>query len=473
MKKSYLFCLFALVCVACEWESYNPDTYKVNEEPSGSNDKKFYTYYLEVIQPEAVPFGGCRDSLVIKSYKKSNKGDTVKVSWEVVKNDAFPSWLELGPKVEGKKIDRMPFTVQAQSAVVAKVYNYDLSTNGGNAARSTSNCYMVHSPGSYKLPLVYGNAIKDGVDNTEAYMPPGADGDTFLTPFRNHDDAGIASPWLKDNGVVPDNARLVWEDSKGLVTDISINDDYLCFNVPDDAVEGNAVLAATMGGTVVWSWHIWITNSTMEEGAQLKIGSNTYKVASMNLGHATDGRGLNDIPGRQCVLTIRQSEDKGKQQIITLRQSGKSSSSDGYKFCTFYQWGRKDPFIPAAESETGRVSRNAFTAGGGKAMIMYAVPQGIGWTIQNPDIHVINQSNRGPYGPYGSSQKNFWSARSKTIYDPCPPGYRVMPYHVLAYMKEHGTKVRNEYEKGLTWSEGNNVVLFPATGFREFSSGAV
>lgn len=106
-------------------------------------------------------------------------------------------------------------------------------------------------------------------------------------------------------------------------------------------------------------------------------------------------------------------------------------------------------------------------------MIMYAVPQGIGWTIQNPDIHIINQSNRGPYGPYGSSQKNFWSARSKTIYDPCPPGYRIMPYHVLSYMKEHGTIVRNEEEKGLTWSEGNNVVLFTATGFRDSSSGAV
>ncbi len=33
----------------------------------------------------------------------------------------------------------------------------------------TANCYMVHTAGDYKLPLVYGNAIKAGADNTAAY----------------------------------------------------------------------------------------------------------------------------------------------------------------------------------------------------------------------------------------------------------------------------------------------------------------
>lgn len=479
MKKICIFGLLSFMFVSCDWETYNPDGYRVNVEPSnegGANEKIPYTYYLEVSRPESVPFGGCSDSLVIQSYKKSNKGNIVKVPWEVVNSENLPSWLLLGKKdeVDSQGMFRMSYSVCAQSAAVAKVDDYDLSTNGGRTARSTANCYMIHSPGSYKLPLVYGNAIKDGVDNIESYKPIGTNCDTFLTPFKNHADADIVTPWMKDNGVTPDNAHLVWEDGKSLVTDISINGDYLCFNVPDDAIEGNAVLAATMDGTVVWSWHIWITNSGMEETALIKIGSDSYKVASMNLGYATNGRSLNNVSGRECTITIRQLEDKGKQLVITVRQVGRSlSSSEGYKFCTFYQWGRKDPFIPAAESESGRVSRDAFTMDGSNTTIMYATPKGIGWTIKNPGVCVINQTSRGPYGPYGNTQHNFWNTKTKTIYDPCPPGYRIMPYHVFAYMKAHGTMERNEEGKGLTWREGSNIVVFPATGFRESSTAAV
>lgn len=36
---------------------------------------------------------------------------------------------------------------------------YDLSTVGGTTAMQTANCYLVNAPGTYSLPLVYGNAI--------------------------------------------------------------------------------------------------------------------------------------------------------------------------------------------------------------------------------------------------------------------------------------------------------------------------
>ena len=39
---------------------------------------------------------------------------------------------------------------------------YDLSTKGGSVARSTANCYVISAPGHYEIPLVYGNAIKNG-----------------------------------------------------------------------------------------------------------------------------------------------------------------------------------------------------------------------------------------------------------------------------------------------------------------------
>lgn len=46
---------------------------------------------------------------------------------------------------------------------------YDLSTSGEKLSRETANCYAINAPGTYKLPLVYGNAIKGGDPNTSAY----------------------------------------------------------------------------------------------------------------------------------------------------------------------------------------------------------------------------------------------------------------------------------------------------------------
>ena len=67
------------------------------------------------------------------------------------------------------------------------VSNLDLSMvdNAGNSrtSRTTANCYLVHAPGTYKIPLVYGNAIKNGAVNTEAFNPTGTSGTYFLKPF--------------------------------------------------------------------------------------------------------------------------------------------------------------------------------------------------------------------------------------------------------------------------------------------------
>ena len=49
---------------------------------------------------------------------------------------------------------------------------YDLSTSGCTIPRETANCYAVNASGTYMLPLVYGNAIKNGQYNTRAYSNP-------------------------------------------------------------------------------------------------------------------------------------------------------------------------------------------------------------------------------------------------------------------------------------------------------------
>ena len=74
--------------------------------------------------------------------------------------------------------------------------NIDLSmaNNDGSTrtdGRTTANCYLVHAPGSYKIPLVYGNAIKHGSTNRNAYYTTQTS--NTLQNFVNHNDVGKLS----------------------------------------------------------------------------------------------------------------------------------------------------------------------------------------------------------------------------------------------------------------------------------------
>jgi hypothetical protein len=114
-------------------------------------------------------------------------------------------------------------------------------------------------------------------------------------------------------GIAVNSAELLWQDAQGLVTAVGIDGDYLTLTVGKDAdtQEGNAVIAAKDAeGTIVWSWHIWVTKQTFATLTEVNTGSHTYQLTPVNLGWV-----------------------------------GEATSTTGY--CTFYQWGRKDAFIPS------------------------------------------------------------------------------------------------------------------------------
>lgn len=187
--------------------------------------------------------------------------------------------------------------------------------------RHTANCYLVRLPGYFRIPLVYGNAIKDGVPNVKAYSPNLGEtertfkGDRYLltndsgrTPVSadSGDDATanvkvlnnfvdhatghnnsadqpnpIKHPWIEDQakefnqGVYNYNynfgsAEILWQDSPGLLTDVRLEKfddpdggtrDFIRFRVAEESVTaGNALVALkNTEGHVMWSWHIWVT----------------------------------------------------------------------------------------------------------------------------------------------------------------------------------------------------------------------
>ena len=162
----------------------------------------------------------------------------------------------------------------------ASVNNVDLSMvdNAGNAraSRTTANCYLVHAPGTYKIPLVYGNAIKNGSTNRNAYYTTQTS--NVLQNFVNHSDEGIytgndtTDPWIKNHSITVAGAKLIWQDVQGMISSVGVSGDFLTFSVnPNNIAPGNAVIAATTGengtGDIVWSWHIWVTTETYRQAA--------------------------------------------------------------------------------------------------------------------------------------------------------------------------------------------------------------
>ena len=366
-------------------------------------------------------------------------------------------------------------------APVVAVTDLSMVDCAGNAraTMSTANCYMVHTAGNYKLPLVYGNAIKNGADNTLAYKPGATTSTTYCANFVNHAGTAINAPWItkattgtgadKGMGIVVSTAELLWQDAQGLVTAVGIDGDYLTLTVGKDAAtqEGNAVIAAKdAGGNIVWSWHIWVTKETFADATLTTVTTGTgtlgidyqvYKVTPVNLGW------------------VATTTDK----------------KQGY--APYYQWGRKDAFIPSTGS--GNTNHTVYNlAGTAIADMTYddSTTPTIADNIKNPTkLYYYSTTS----GPCDTQYYNMWDARQtaatgniktatvKTVYDPCPAGFCVPTDNLYRFMGNGGSRSDSNWDgtnKGKTWQQttySTNTtgpdLYFPASGCRFGNSGTL
>ena len=363
----------------------------------------------------------------------------------------------------------------AASATDISMYNTAGTLQG---SRSTANCYMIHTAGIYKLPLVYGNAITNGVTKTSAYQAPSGSGEKRMANFKNHANRNITDPWIKNNSngtrnIAVDGAELLWQDKSNLVTAVGAYGDWLVFKVPNAASSsntGNAVIAAKDNGTIVWSWHIWVTTETYASTTTVTTSANTYKVTNTNLGWVPTGGG-------------------GKQ---------------GY--CPYYQWGRKDAFLPGTGVFDSDEDHIAYDIKGNTiaGIEKYRLDSEDG--NGNYDLpgyyECIQYPTRFYYDDYGDyyrwyeeeianlwdSDCNAWWDRSqtnktvKTVYDPCPAGFCVPTQNLYWY---YLGEPNSDYVGGSYSSYPNAVwdatyrgitvlgsIWYPASGIRWGDGGA-
>lgn len=488
-----------------------------------------YDYYLNVVGPSDYTYLGGTNNYSIQSYKQNSSGTMSKAAaWTAtydtdgdgVFDDSKPEWLTVfTASGDGStSVTYYSATVVAQTSSESDITTssllssaeevgsssdyYDLSTNGGTTLMTTANCYMVHAPGYYKLPLVYGNAIKNGMDNTVAYAPGGSTTTTYCANFINHVGADISGPWITKSGsgvdagmnVTVNGAQLIWQDVDGLTTDFVIDGDYLKFQVPVASIaEGNAIIAVMSGSTIVWSWHIWVTPETYSNLTTVVTESHNYNVAPANLGWVNSGNiHQSSYAGRSCTVKI--SQLGGRSETFNVTQTGGytvSSSHSGYS--PYYQWGRKDAF-PPSNGTNDNTDKTVYVGSGvdSKGWAYQAsTTSTIGTTIQKPWRHYYNSSK---YGPVNTSYYNMWDAQNtntnnvttatkKTIYDPCPPGFCVptgnLWYHFggdMAPTSRNSRSQKGYWDStygGKEWVLDEPRIYFPAAGYRRNNSGAI
>lgn len=162
----------------------------------------------------------------------------------------------------------------------------DLSAGG------TANCYLITAPGYYKFKAdVKGNGV---------------------VPSQLESVAG-------ETVIAPKSALVLWyncyydgtvkNESPVFVNSVSVKDGYICFYTPSTFVSGNVVIAAfaeegvtyenieidekrnISNATMLWSWNIWAVKDYDMDSDAMTLGS--YKIMGRNLGAIADGRDLN------------------------------------------------------------------------------------------------------------------------------------------------------------------------------------
>lgn len=315
-------------------------------------------------------------------------------------------------------------------------------------AGQPSNCYMINAAKTYSFDAtVIGNGNAGIID-----------GAGFHTTSASID---------------PKSAKLMWEDTEGFISGVSLVKGKVHFTAEKNV--GNAMIAVFDGaGTVLWSWHIWGVGDTMPE---------------------------DEVVSSQATISAN-STLKVKYTVMDRTLGALSKTS---YFTTLYQWGRKDP-IPnspvyfvdgqAAEIETTYPVHKPGSAADATILT----------SIQHPEC--IIDDYKGLAGDWLASDKTnkynlLWGdanttyvfnkskpaagkgwTNGKTIYDPCPSGYRVSSkFAWTGFCGSSSGDTKNidyinfvKYENGYYFKKNSSDgvgIYFPMTGSRGCKTGSL
>lgn len=395
------------------------------------------------------------------------------------------------------------------------------------ATQETANCYIIRGAGWYSFPLVYGNGIKNGAPNTPAYHLASA-GSGQLQDFVKGDGTAIYKAGDHDhlNDVKITGAStvdLLWQDcTDDIITNIQLVNldpapdeikDIVVFQVQNPKPCNAVIQVKDTEGIVLWSWHIWLVPDelNLEKVNVTNHYDRTFGMLSANLGQfPITSFSLTGYLEQVVYVRFTTTGDDSKAQSLVLQvtrpQHITSRTLSRYVLSPLYQWGRKDPMLTIGQNGSERSKTGDNTAGQAYKGTLSNPPSentqsatsNIKFAIQNPGVF-YKKYDAGIYAWFSNgSYYNLWDAAHtstmpsedyataiKSVYDPCPRGYKVARKYDFTGFTTTGNQVTNDVSKmntigsfsnGWTFkknsSDTDEGIFFPACGYRDSNDGA-
>ena len=351
----------------------------------------------------------------------------------------------------GQSITKTPATVNASTAFLfilpAGTYNtleFTFTMEDGRVFSMSSARQVTVEPGLNKgypvlqLTTYYGSANCLMLEPRQSGSLDIAPYYTFNPDYTYENRRVVASDgslWLPEGF----SCEVLWELAEkadasaagSVLASCSIEGTNL--NVKAASSEGNALVAVKdASGTVLWSFHIWVTDTPAD-----------LAYTAVNGGILQD-RDLGATNTNICDVSTN-------LDCIGLH----------------YQWGRKDPFaISRAALPAGAKTGSAnFNAGGFAQTSTFCTSTtvsdangNIAWSIKNPTVRIKGSGTpyrwyKGAQGTNTGEELAFWGCKVKmtwenisqalsepngvkTVYDPCPAGYKVTEGKYMNFVKD-------------------------------------
>ena len=298
----------------------------------------------------------------------------------------------------------------------------------------TANCYVVKTPGYYCFDaatrgngVVTTGATAAGVGAT---ITGGASAAVYHSDGTDFIDSGFT-----DGGFIYANGKIYFKTKESLST------------------AGNKLVSVKdASGTTLWSWHIWCNKNLADKAIKDKVGNESvYTLMNMNL---------------------------GAHQESTFSATG----GNGY----YYQWGRKDPMDQRYSSDGKLKSPFAYDS---------TTTPSLSNSIQNPSTMYAKENSPVSTTTYydwwclgmnsssaavsntSIQNENLMTAAtdacsfSKTMFDPCPPGYHVPTMRQLMAFRSQGYSASSGI---LTLTDSqSHTHYFPQSSIRNQAGGGI
>lgn len=367
--------------------------------------------------------------------------------WNI--SDQSGDWFTVVPKTDKSGViltaNRENFGGQRRGSFVITSGNLSKVIMVRQKGKGTANCYVVSDNGEHILQDLIVTVKGNGEDGLIADGHPLAD---------------------QEPNLAPDDVKIIWQTAKGLVTlktdaqgkaiinengivqfqiDLTKkNADIAKSNYPNQQ-GGNALIGAFKNGVIIWTWHLWVC-------PDLDANKNGY---------------VDDNELSNCTQTWNTGYGYGYDFLD--RYLGALTNKPGLtSLGLLYQWGRKDPFIGAARiSETLSGNRMDTDNLSGYGWKNSSSNMSIEESVKNPTTLINGTITGADYSFLWGTDKGFTTVRdagNKTIYDPCPIGYRVPPVSSIVFTNGSSSSEDTNYDRNVTWWPNAQSSTYVAPG---------